>query len=125
MLLVACPYQGTWSRAQALRALLPLLAFHEAAVILRLGARAAIPLSREELNNPRFIRIVSDSSNLTDTVIVTRSQGRRLASLTNHLLPQLCPEAIAPQMFQEYAGQLGVGEALALRQGTLTWVGWR
>jgi len=125
MLLVACPYQGKWSRAQALRALLPLLAFHEAAVILRLGARAAIPLSREELNNPSFIRIVSDSSNLTDTVIVTRSQGRRLASLTNHLLPQLCPEAIAPQMFQEYAGQLGVGEALALRQGTLTWVGWR
>jgi hypothetical protein len=120
MLLVSCPYQGKWSRAQALRALPPILAFHGAAVILR-----RIPLSREEMNSLPFIRIVTDSSDLADTVIVTRSEGHRLASLTNHLLPQLCPDGIAPQMFQEYVGQLGAGEALALRRGRVSWVGWR
>ena len=125
MLLLSCPYQGKWSRVQALRALLPMLAFHNAAVILRLGAPAAIPLSREELNGLSFIRIVTDSSDLTGTVIVTRSEGHRLASLTNHLLPQLCPDEMPPQMFQEYVGQLGPGEALALRQGRVNRIGWR
>jgi hypothetical protein len=125
MLLVSCPYQRKRSRAQALRALPPILTFHGAAVILRLGARAAIPLSREEMNSSPFIRIVTDSADLAETVIVTRSEGHRLASLTNHLLPQLCPDGIAPQMFQEYVGQLGAGEALALRQGRVSWVGWR
>jgi hypothetical protein len=125
MLLVSCPYQRKRSRAQALRALPPILTFHGAAVILRLGARAAIPLSREEMNSSPFIRIVTDSADLAETVIVTRSEGHRLASLTNHLLPQLCPDGIAPQMFQEYVGQLGAGEALALRRGRVSWVGWR
>jgi hypothetical protein len=120
MLLVACPYREKWSRLQAVRALLPILAFHGAAVILR-----RTPLSRGELNELSFIRIVSDSSDLTDTVIIVRSQGERLASLTNHLLPQLCPEAIAPQIFQEHAGRLGEGEALAVREGSVTWLGWR
>jgi hypothetical protein len=119
MLLVSCPYQDKWSRAQALRALLPILSFYNAAVILR-----RIPLSREEMNGLSFIRIVTDSADLTDTVIVTRSEGERLLSLTNHLLPQLCPGEMPPPMFQEYVGQLGAGEALALRQGRINRIGW-
>jgi hypothetical protein len=64
------------------------LAFYNATALLRLGAPAAIPLSREELTGLPFVRIVTDSADLTDTVIVTRSEG--------HRLPQLCSGEMPP-----------------------------
>jgi hypothetical protein len=147
LLLINCPYRHEWPRLQALRAVVMLLAESRADLVLH-----RVPLSTADLSLLSNLRVVIDTQQLGDTVVISRCSPRQAEKAAVHLLgradtaggrqvshqngngtrsansvspdPAPSPSSPSTAALIEQMQQLGEGEALITRDGQVTWSSW-